>query len=134
MARTYLPSWAAVLSPAALSPTLTHTYTYTHTPSTHTHTHLPHTFHPPLPPHTLPHPTPYTPPTPPTPPPPLHPTHSQLLKNCVAPTQKMISNLIHIELAYINTSHPDFIGGKAAVAQVRPSPIYSLSSPSLDPI
>ena len=28
------------------------------------------------------------------------------------PTQKMISNLIQIELAYINTSHPDFIGGK----------------------
>jgi dynamin 1-like protein len=38
-----------------------------------------------------------------------------LLKRCVAPTSKMISNLISIELAYINTSHPDFIGGKAAV-------------------
>ena len=43
---------------------------------------------------------------------------SQLLKNCVAPTQKMISNLIQVELAYINTSHPDFIGGKQAVAQL----------------
>ena len=43
---------------------------------------------------------------------------SQLLKNCVGPTQKMISNLIQVELAYINTSHPDFIGGKAAVAQL----------------
>ena len=30
----------------------------------------------------------------------------------MVPTQKMISNLIQIELAYINTSHPDFIGGK----------------------
>jgi hypothetical protein len=28
----------------------------------------------------------------------------------------MISNLIQIELSYINTSHPDFVGGKAAVA------------------
>ncbi len=27
----------------------------------------------------------------------------------------MISNLIHIELAHINTSHPDFIGGEKAV-------------------
>lgn len=43
---------------------------------------------------------------------------SQLLKNCVGPTQKMITNLIQVELAYINTSHPDFIGGKAAVAQL----------------
>eukprot|EP01035_Chromulina_nebulosa_P018712 gene18712-24471_t len=36
------------------------------------------------------------------------------LRACVIPTQKMISNLIQIELAYINTSHPDFIGGKMA--------------------
>lgn len=28
----------------------------------------------------------------------------------------MITNLIQIELSYINTSHPDFVGGKAAVA------------------
>ena len=28
------------------------------------------------------------------------------------PTQRMIANLIKIELAYVNTSHPDFIGGK----------------------
>ena len=43
---------------------------------------------------------------------------NQLLRNCVIPTQKMISNLISIELAYVNTSHPDFIGGKQAVAQL----------------
>uniref|UniRef100_A0A7S0XCP8 Dynamin GTPase n=1 Tax=Chromulina nebulosa TaxID=96789 RepID=A0A7S0XCP8_9STRA len=36
------------------------------------------------------------------------------LRACVIPTQKMISNLIQIELSYINTSHPDFIGGKMA--------------------
>jgi dynamin 1-like protein len=40
------------------------------------------------------------------------------LRSCVIPTQKMISNLIQIELAYINTNHPDFIGGKQAVAQL----------------
>ena len=40
------------------------------------------------------------------------------LRSCVGPTQKMISNLIQIELAYINTNHPDFIGGKQAVAQL----------------
>lgn len=43
---------------------------------------------------------------------------NQVLRNCVIPTQKMISNLIQIELAYINTSHPDFIGGKQAVSQI----------------
>lgn len=39
---------------------------------------------------------------------------TQLLRACVSPATKMITNLIQIELAYINTSHPDFIGGKAA--------------------
>mmetsp|Transcript_18524 Transcript_18524/g.17839 ORF Transcript_18524/g.17839 Transcript_18524/m.17839 type:complete len:762 (+) Transcript_18524:127-2412(+) len=43
---------------------------------------------------------------------------AQSLKDCLVPTQKMISNLIQIELAYINTSHPDFIGGKQAVSQL----------------
>jgi dynamin 1-like protein len=41
-----------------------------------------------------------------------------LLKRAVGPTQMMVSNLIKIELAYINTSHPDFIGGSQAVAQL----------------
>lgn len=43
---------------------------------------------------------------------------SALLKRCVGPTQMMVSNLVRIELAYINTSHPDFIGGARAVAQL----------------
>ena len=43
---------------------------------------------------------------------------NQILRRCLAPTQSMISNIISIELAYINTSHPDFIGGKQAVAQL----------------
>eukprot|EP00979_Chaetoceros_neogracilis_P009276 scaffold2099_cov258-Chaetoceros_neogracile.AAC.5 len=41
-----------------------------------------------------------------------------LLKQSVGPTQMMVSNLVKIELAYINTSHPDFIGGSRAVAQL----------------
>lgn len=43
---------------------------------------------------------------------------NHMLRKCVGPTQMMISNLINIELAYINTSHPDFIGGSRAVAQL----------------
>jgi len=43
---------------------------------------------------------------------------NQLLRNCVGPTQKMISNLVQIELAYINTAHPDFVGGKLALGKL----------------
>lgn len=39
-----------------------------------------------------------------------------LLRRCVGPTQMMVANLVRIELAYVNTSHPDFIGGSRAVA------------------
>lgn len=41
-----------------------------------------------------------------------------LLRRCVSPTQMMVANLVKIELAYINTSHPDFIGGSQAVASL----------------
>jgi dynamin 1-like protein len=43
---------------------------------------------------------------------------SSLLRRCVGPTQMMVANLVKIELAYINTSHPDFIGGSRAVARL----------------
>ena len=43
---------------------------------------------------------------------------SGLLKRSVGPTQSMVSNLVKVELAYINTSHPDFIGGSRAVARL----------------
>jgi len=43
---------------------------------------------------------------------------SNLLKRCMSPTQMMVQNLVKVELAYINTSHPDFIGGARAVAAV----------------
>ena len=39
-----------------------------------------------------------------------------LLRRAMNPTQLMVSNLVKIELAYVNTSHPDFIGGSQAVA------------------
>ena len=41
-----------------------------------------------------------------------------MLRERLSPTQDMITDLIKIELAYINTNHPDFIGGSRAVAQV----------------
>jgi dynamin 1-like protein len=55
-----------------------------------------------------------------------------MLRRCVKPTQQMISDLIRVELAYINTSHPDFIGGKQALAQVtkKPSHAQGLEAPT----
>lgn len=41
-----------------------------------------------------------------------------LLRKTLTPTHTMVSNLVHIELAHINTSHPDFIGGSRAVAEL----------------
>eukprot|EP00804_Cyclotella_cryptica_P026892 CCRYP_019599-RA/>CCRYP_019599-RA protein AED:0.01 eAED:0.01 QI:112/1/1/1/1/1/2/769/848 len=41
-----------------------------------------------------------------------------LLKRSVGPTQMWVSNLVRIELSYINTNHPDFIGGSRAVAKL----------------
>ncbi|TMW56688.1 hypothetical protein Poli38472_006698 [Pythium oligandrum] len=43
---------------------------------------------------------------------------NSMLRSSLSPTQTMIQNLIQIELAYINTNHPDFIGGSRAVAQL----------------
>jgi hypothetical protein len=40
---------------------------------------------------------------------------NNLLRKCVQPTHTMISNLVKIELSYINTSHPDFIGGRYVI-------------------
>lgn len=44
---------------------------------------------------------------------------NSLLRNCLKPAQAMISNLIKVELAHINTSHPDFIGGKKAILSLQ---------------
>jgi len=43
---------------------------------------------------------------------------NNLLHDCKIPTRLMISNLINIELAYVNTNHEDFIGGGGAVSQL----------------
>ena len=43
---------------------------------------------------------------------------NNLLHDCKGPTRLMISNLINIELAYMNTNHEDFIGGGAAVSKL----------------
>lgn len=55
---------------------------------------------------------------------------SSLLRRCVSPTQLMISNLVKIELAYINTSHPDFIGGSRAVGSLMEKISHERNGPS----
>ncbi len=54
-----------------------------------------------------------------------------LLKSCVGPASKMISNLIQIELAYINTNHPDFIGGRAAANSATQSRQKAVGAPGV---
>ncbi|GMP83820.1 hypothetical protein CsSME_00037605 [Camellia sinensis var. sinensis] len=39
----------------------------------------------------------------------------KFLRDSVKPAERMIGNIIEIEMAYINSSHPDFIGGKKAM-------------------
>ncbi|KAF7457527.1 Dynamin-related protein [Cryptosporidium felis] len=41
-----------------------------------------------------------------------------VLDECLKPTNKAIIDLINMELAYINTSHPDFIGGTSALTSI----------------
>jgi len=43
---------------------------------------------------------------------------NELLHKCKIPARKMISNLIAMELAYINTNHPDFLGGGGAISKI----------------
>jgi dynamin 1-like protein len=42
----------------------------------------------------------------------------QLLHSLIEPTKRMIADLVAIELAFINTSHPDFIGGDGALSNI----------------
>lgn len=42
----------------------------------------------------------------------------QLLNKSLIPTNQMVKNLIMIEDAYINTYHPDFMGGANAIYNV----------------
>ncbi|ORZ37105.1 Dynamin central region-domain-containing protein [Catenaria anguillulae PL171] len=43
---------------------------------------------------------------------------AELLKEHLLPTRTFVTTLVAIQRAYINTSHPDFIGGANAVAQL----------------
>ncbi len=42
----------------------------------------------------------------------------EMLRERMAPTQAYIESLISIQLAYINTNHPDFIGGSMAMSML----------------
>ncbi|OMJ28646.1 Dynamin-related protein DNM1 [Smittium culicis] len=44
---------------------------------------------------------------------------SQLLRERVQPTSAYVESLISIERAYINTNHPDFIGGAGALSELQ---------------
>ncbi|ANB11838.1 dynamin-like GTPase VPS1 [Sugiyamaella lignohabitans] len=48
----------------------------------------------------------------------LYNTIVVFLKNCVNPTNKLVSDLVSMEASYVNTAHPDFINGHSAMAQV----------------
>lgn len=41
---------------------------------------------------------------------------SEIIRERLQPTSAMIENLVQIELGYINTSHPDFMGPGAAIS------------------
>jgi hypothetical protein len=41
-----------------------------------------------------------------------------LLSKYKTPTKEMISNIINIELSFINTNHPDFVGGDGAITAI----------------
>jgi len=43
---------------------------------------------------------------------------NNLLRDSKAPAKEMIKNLLFLETAYINTNHPDFIGGGDAIARI----------------
>lgn len=45
-------------------------------------------------------------------------TTLKLLRECKVPTIEMIHNLIEMEMSYINTWHPDFVGGRQALSSM----------------
>ena len=51
-----------------------------------------------------------------------------VLRRCLKPTREMISNLIQCELAYINTNHPDFIGGSRAISAIASTAVQRSNS------
>jgi dynamin 1-like protein len=43
---------------------------------------------------------------------------TSLLRTRLQPTNQMVEHLVSIELAYINTNHPDFVGGAVVVSEL----------------
>jgi dynamin 1-like protein len=43
---------------------------------------------------------------------------NQLLQRCRTPAKDMVDHILNIEMAFVNTSHPDFIGSDYAMSQV----------------
>lgn len=43
---------------------------------------------------------------------------NDVLEECLGPTNRAVVDLINMELAYINTNHPDFIGGASALTSI----------------
>ena len=39
----------------------------------------------------------------------------ELLNECLKPTNNMVKNLVKVQDAYINTNHPDFMGGANSI-------------------
>lgn len=54
-------------------------------------------------------------------------TTLKLLRERKAPTIEMIHNLVDMEMSYINTWHPDFVGGKQALAAMVEHALISTS-------
>jgi len=42
----------------------------------------------------------------------------KLLKDCKVPCREMVKSLLAIEMAFVNTNHPDFIGGERAASKI----------------
>jgi dynamin 1-like protein len=49
---------------------------------------------------------------------------SELLRERLGPTSEYVSSLIGIQAAYINTNHPEFVAGSAAIARGELPPTY----------
>jgi dynamin 1-like protein len=57
---------------------------------------------------------------------------SELLRERLGPTSEYVSSLIQIQAAYINTNHPDFQAGQAAIAAAGAHPPAPPKAPSVD--
>ena len=56
---------------------------------------------------------------------------NNLLVNELSPTKRMVQNLVQIQDSYINTYHPDFMGGMNSIVNVFDMNAYSKGDNSL---